>query len=54
MFFDFTPEHVQVSIGYLLSTEFAELAMHRTGKDDPSFIDACRTAVVPLEAVLKF
>lgn len=28
-----------VSIGYLLSTEFAELAMHRTGKDDPSFID---------------
>lgn len=31
---------VQVSIRYLLSAEFAELAMHRTGKDDPTFIDA--------------
>ncbi|CAK8990523.1 unnamed protein product [Durusdinium trenchii] len=28
-----------VSIRYLLSAEFAELAMHRTGKDDPTFID---------------
>eukprot|EP00435_Cladocopium_sp_Y103_P059060 s308_g21.t1 len=30
-----------VSIGYLLSADFAQLAIRRTGKDDPTFIDAC-------------
>ena len=29
----------KVSIGYLLSADFAQLAIQRTGKDDPSFID---------------
>ncbi|CAK9111010.1 Beta-glucosidase 42 [Durusdinium trenchii] len=28
-----------VSIGYLLSAEFAQLAVQRTGQDDPTFID---------------
>eukprot|EP00435_Cladocopium_sp_Y103_P011458 s3680_g3.t1 len=28
-----------VSIGYLLSADFVQLAIHRTGKDDPTFID---------------
>ena len=33
--------HAQVSIGYLLSTDFAQLAIQRTGRDDPTFIDTC-------------
>lgn len=32
----------QVSIGYLLSAEFAQLAVQRTGQDDPTFIDTLR------------
>ena len=30
-----------VSIGYLLSADFAQLAIQRTGKDDPTFTDTC-------------
>ena len=37
-------ESTKVSLRYLLSTEFAELALHRCRKDDPSFIDAFRKA----------
>ena len=33
--------HAQVSIGYLLSIDFAQLAIQRTGRDDPTFIDTC-------------
>ena len=36
-----TVSHAQVSIGYLLSADFAQLAIQRTGKHDPTFIDAC-------------
>jgi hypothetical protein len=33
--------HPQVSIGYLLSGEFTQLATDRTCKDDPTFLETC-------------
>ena len=39
-----------MSIGYLLSADFAQLAKQRTGKDDPSFIDTWQVMSKPLSA----
>ena len=40
----------KVSIAYLLSADFAQLAKQRTGKDDPSFIDTWQVMSKPLSA----
>ena len=38
----------QVSIQYLLSADFAQLATQRTGKNDPTFIDPCSSLMLTL------
>lgn len=50
----YSPEllsRAQVSLRYLLSADFAQLAMQRTGRDDPTFMDTQLSCLVVAKMV---